>query len=298
VPGDAGVGRHRIEGHWTVPCRGMHLFAMGVSMGDVLNSSGWCGWDADGAMNRGSDATRATPGNRLAKVIGTCLTSLVLFHGLASAQSSDQVGLWRGEVQLDSVGAPGSASVAAAAGLFRMSILIHVDDAGNASLLKQAVLVPTADGDRLLADPAAKLRLLQGLEPGALEKARLLQTAAYDFSGPTLPLSGQFAPGTVLEGQIDMPAGVATNPFAHRFHPDHDNLDDATGAILHGAAVEVYAVSRDIRIDIAPQDPDLPGPLSRIIATYGETVNGLAAAPIHSTGRLILIKVNSVSEVE
>ena len=58
---------------------------------------------------------------------------------------------------------------------------------------------------------------------------RRLSTVGYDFpTDPTnnfLNLAGFFTFGQKLSGTLMLPFDHPTNPYRHKFHPDHDNLN-------------------------------------------------------------------------
>ena len=64
-------------------------------------------------------------------------------------------------------------------------------------------------------------------------------------------MSGSFAPGGTLSTTLVLDSEAPTNPFLHRFHPDHDNLDPRFVAY----AEEAYPVSRAMEFEIAAVDP-------------------------------------------
>ena len=66
----------------------------------------------------------------------------------------------------------------------------------------------------------------------------------FDFSSSApnnfLVLAGQFGIGHTLDGAITLTPDFATNPFKHKYHPDHDNLD----ATFQNYRAEAYEVAR------------------------------------------------------
>jgi hypothetical protein len=132
---------------------------------------------------------------------------------------------------------------------------------------------------------------------------RRISSVGFDFDGGTnncLPLAGSFATGSSLTGTIVLSPDFPTNPFRHKYHPDHDNLDahflpmtaDATGS------KEAYRVERRLELQFSAQDPagassvqSLDYGYDVIGGTYRETVIGLHKYPIVAQGQFRLNRV-------
>lgn len=230
---------------------------------------------------------------RLATAIRLWL-AICLLPAVAAAQ--DHTGLWQGIARIDRV-AEADHDPQPAAGLFRFRILLHVDAQGRAVLLKEAVILPGEEGDTILAAPARHLARLRLLPDDTLARARRIDSAAFDFPGDRLDLDGRFAPDGVIAARITLSPDMPSHPYLHRYHPDHDNRDDRTGAMLAGAdRPEVPSVLREIEITLLPSDgaamPDL------LHAGYSETVTGLGARAIRGTGRIRLTRLSASGRIE
>ena len=244
--------------------------------------------------------SKARVGRHTVAGLAACLA--LSLAGSAAAQS-DMTGLWWGQATLESVSAPGETTAVPAAGAMRLPVLIHVDGAGQAVLLKQAVILPGEDGSRIIADPVRHLAVLRSAAPEALAAAVRLESAGFAFEGDRVPVEGVFGLGGRLTAVIDIAPDSSANPFFHRFHPDHDNRD-AEGRKLADDS-EVYALSRAIRIDLADPAPgtvmagaSVSGAAQQIVAAYAETISGLAAEPVTVRGRLVLTRVDDSGELE
>ena len=67
---------------------------------------------------------------------------------------------------------------------------------------------------------------------------RRLSAIGFDFDGKgtnDMALAGTFAPGNSLTGAIQIASDYPLNPFLHKYHPDHDNLDASFNAITNAA---------------------------------------------------------------
>jgi hypothetical protein len=133
----------------------------------------------------------------------------------------------------------------------------------------------------LLTDDA----LLPGYSGAALRNGqpvgRRLSSTAFDFAGSSLAMAGGF--GEQLTTTIDLPADFPTNPFQHRYHPDHNNLDDEGRP-----TEEAYAVKRRVTLAFTPDDPSgLPSVSwgdTEIGGVYREVISGLHKHDITAKG--------------
>ena len=102
----------------------------------------------------------------------------------------------------------------------------------------------------------------------------------------------------VSESSIELGSSYPTNPFLHRYHPDHDNLDER----YENPVVEAYAVTRQITLDFSdryPPDEDLPERavtpagwgVDLLGGYYTETLTGLHKDDITVHGPFILRRV-------
>jgi len=98
---------------------------------------------------------------------------------------------------------------------------------------------------------------------------------------------------------IEVPSDLPTNPFRHKYHPDHDNLDEQRREFVP----EAYAVTRRIQLRFTQDDPERPTPSSPnppgwgysvVGGVYRETLSGLHRRDItvEGTFRLQLASMN------
>jgi hypothetical protein len=218
---------------------------------------------------------------------------------------STNVGLWVGTITITNVAqayltnnptAPGAVPRS-----FPMRLLIHVDTNGNATLLRDVTLlyVRNRNGDTnypngayspgptaLITDPAVlRQRLSFGIDSSRLT-GRRLSSAQFDF--PTSPgnyqlrLTGVFAISNQLSGRIDLAADLPTNPFLHRYHPDHGTN-------------QAYAVTREFSLAFALPDHVPPGTVGPAIGgKYSETITGLHRLPLLTSGSILLQRISDL----
>jgi len=192
--------------------------------------------------------------------------------------------LWIGTVAVNKVGEvikdPALPTPAGSEFLFRL--ILHVDTSRQARLLKEVIqlwengsskpdpqnpglLVVDRPGRYVLVTQDERIAQFSG---GALRDGeavgRRISTAAFDFAGDSLPLTGSFGAGNSLVGTITIPADFPTNPYRHRYHPDH-----GTG----------YDITRRIELEFTTSDPEGLNPpgwgYSVAGGIYRETVTGL-----------------------
>src|SRR5262249_54041740 len=118
---------------------------------------------------------------------------------------------------------------------------------------------------------------------------RRLSTASFDFTNAAvnaLPVNGGFAINGTNLFTIDLDPNLPTNPFKHRFHPDHDNLD----ARYASPREEAYPITRNIELRYRPADSagsdnaSLDYGYNVLGGVYQESITGLHRANIVAQG--------------
>jgi hypothetical protein len=203
--------------------------------------------------------------------------------------------------------APAGAATTPTASQYRLRLLVHVDTNGVSRLLKEVIqqwkdgtttndaqgfaVTATAGRNVLVTDPTLIGQFKGAIQRAGVSVGRRLSTAAFDFPGSELPLSGYFALGSVVRGTNLIGATLPTNPFLHKYHPDHDNLD----AQYTGTAQppEVYDVTRAIALEFAPADTNAPPGYgyNRMSGVYRETISGLHKTDLAVDGSFSLTRV-------
>ncbi len=232
--------------------------------------------------------------------------------------ASPYAGLWVGRARLENVNFPANLpereKPVPAGGAFEFRLIVHVNDAGEPSLVKHVTLMSKDNGsDRevvLITDDA-----LLGNYDGVIERGgetigqRVSSINFPNFREPgeyvgTLPSSGGVfedgdgATTDTLNFRVYLDYDDPLNPFKHAYHPDHDNLDpnfDAfneemidlggSGTIVRFSDTsdeESYSIVRDIAMEFSGTEPGKnPGDLnpgwlsSRIGGNYRENIYGL-----------------------
>ncbi len=196
---------------------------------------------------------------------------------------------------------------------FSQRLLLHVDTNGTVRLLKDVVQMwqeATYNfdelGRRVQQTPGRYVlltdeRLIPQYKGAALRDGemvgRRLSTADFPFpSTPAnnfLPLTGTFAINNTLSGSYTLGANDAVNPFKHKYHPDHDNLD-ATFTSFRG---EAYEFSRSFQMTFTPTNTvgvtQSDYGYTSLSGIYRETVRGLHRTDIVASGPFQLRRVIS-----
>jgi len=224
-------------------------------------------------------------------------------HLVRAAATADLSGLWVGDVEVNKVSEAqtGGTTPTKTGKGFKFRVLLHVDGSGQVRLLKEVIQmwqngtrVPsptdpgfTVVGQRgryvLLTDDAL-IPNFQGasLRDGVPVGIRL-STAAYDFPGNEMNVVGAFGPGQALSWTLQIEPNSPTNPFRHKFHPDHDNLDENFIVFRE----EAFSVHREMRLELAASAPggaSLGWGSTEINGVFKEKISGLHHNPIYVEG--------------
>lgn len=205
----------------------------------------------------------------------------------ASAETTSLAGLWIGEASVDSVDqvVGNTSTLKPAAEAFPLRFLVHMNASGQTTLLQQAYIGENAGGVRIVATKQS------ALDPGKL-------ATATRFSSSNLPLDLRIPNGGALglsgtaNFTVPLPAGAATNPFLHIYHPDH-------------GPAQSYAITRAVTLQFASSLPGLTDPTfgsTLLGGTYSETISGLRAVSAPATGlrvsgTFVLRRVSTISNL-
>jgi hypothetical protein len=252
------------------------------------------------ASVRPANASRHTDVVSVGDSEGT--TFFVGVRGLATSQ--DFTGLWLGTATItnvpavpDSGGASGPGTVLTP---FPLRLLLHVDSHAQVSLLRDVTLIYTSSTNatetnapavvtrpaRLITDPAILAQLSSSdLREGRIT-GRRLTAPHFDFALAQgqfqLPLTGVFGLSNQVSGELSVPSNLPTNPFLHRYHPDHGTN-------------RAYAITRHINLSFALAGGVPPGEGDQAMGgSYSETIVGLHKQPLNSSGSLLLRRVSDV----
>lgn len=230
-------------------------------------------------------------------------------------------GLWVGNAiltKVSEVGRPNDLTTTDASSEFSFRVIVHVDELGNASLLQKVYLMreeQTVDNSvppRVIRPERYLLitrdELLNGLSGVAIRDGkfvgRRITSPAFsevDLDGDgkfdPVPMVGNVATGSTLTATLTVDYQDPLNPFVHRYHPDHDNLDERFETTL-SEGKESYTFSRSVTLSFEEQDPDalgLPEWGDTLIGgTYTEDIVGVHKRTIRVEGTFRLSRVSGI----
>lgn len=181
----------------------------------------------------------------------------------------------------------GSPSAATTTG-FPVPLLVHRSAAGETYLLQQAFM--GSNGSTLSLATAENL-----FPAGSVPTSRV---SVASFPNNTVILgTGSVGTSGTLSFPVLLGYNADANPFVHRFHPDHDNLD-ARFTTLQPAGRESLTVNRTVTLTFLSSLPgvtDAAWGVTMLGGTYVETVTGLRAVPLTVKGVFVLNRVSDVA---
>lgn len=223
------------------------------------------------------------------------------FLGAAGALASDgflqtpnpaTAGLWIGDATLRFVSYPTGGTVDGVASTVTLRIILHVDSSGQVRLLKDVVVGQrsAAPFDLVLVTKPALLNSLPISTDAntASIRGQRFSTVAYDFkdndADPTdnaLILTGGLGQNYQISGTLLLDAQNPTNPFRHKFHPDHANNGP-----------KAYAITRQIQFQFSTPSVNVNG-MDQFTGSYQEQITGLHNAPLTVQGTIVLNHVTT-----
>ena len=223
-------------------------------------------------------------------------------------------GLWAGTVQVKGVSEAQSGDVAPqpVGKPFAFRVLIHIDATGTARLVKSVVqmwqegtyapdpenpeyLEVDVPGNYVLLTDETLVPNYSGVSIRSGQQAGIrYSTIAYDFLGDELEMSGDFEVGSSLNVSLLVDSEMPTNPFYHKYHPDHDNLD----AQFLNFKQEAFQVTREMQFQFSPNNPSYPAVqdppgwgYQQMGGVFRESISGLHKNTIFIEGEFRLQRV-------
>lgn len=188
-----------------------------------------------------------------------------------------------------------------------LSLRLLLHQGSSAKLLKEVIrLYDVAQGaDVLLANPSQLASYQSAATREGQVAGRRLSAVGYDFPGSALACTGSV--GSTVTCSLTLAQDYPTNPFLHRYHPDHDNLDARYENAYEAddPQAEVFEIGRTITVSFSPRYPANPSLTERVAppgwgyselgGTYAETITGLHRDPITVEGWFTLTRVSTAS---
>lgn len=174
---------------------------------------------------------------------------------------------------------------------FNVPLLLHRDSTGITRLVQQVFVASQTSG--VVLATAEKL-LPAGVKPsGRMSVASLPVGTIRTASSGSIGRSGS----SVFEVLLDYDS--ESNPFVHRFHPDHDNLDARFETKLP-AGRESLTVKRTVTLEFLPSVAGVTDPSwgsTMLGGTYTEVVEGLRPVPITISGSFVINRVTDAASL-
>lgn len=230
-------------------------------------------------------------------------------------EAKTHAGLWSGTITINAVSEARSLTSdepKPVAREFNLRLLLHVDTNGVTRLLREVIqmvqegsytndpvtgLRARATPDRaVLVTDFSKIGQFKGVAlRDGVSQGRRLSSVGFDFAaGNTnnfVLLTGFFAVGQKVSGALNIPPAHPTNPFLHRYHPDHDNL----AADFKQFKQEAYPITRTVEFEFSPPPKDSKSVAygyNEISGVYRETLGGLHRRPIKVSGTFQLNRLS------
>jgi hypothetical protein len=190
---------------------------------------------------------------------------------------------------------------------FDLPILLHADTNGVLRLLQQVTLMSTPPalgssnpgGEPVLLTDSSTFSRYRGVSMRGRDLVgRRFSTPFFPMVRTNgIPFDGTLALGATVSATWALPADAAINPFKHRYHPDHDNLDTSFRVYRE----EAYPVRRTVRLTIPEGQGSTTNPAmgqEEIEGIYEESVDGLHRTTITARGSFQLKRILAVGALD
>ena len=234
-----------------------------------------------------------------------------------------QVGLWTGMAAINKVSCPTDIDdpnqPRPTASDFLIRLIVHIDKAGQTRLLQQAIIIEKEPEPSDLDTNEKQLVLIanHNLIPNYISSSSLhnnnfiglrISSAAFAFEN-SIPMTWQSGLLTTEEFELDY--NHPLNPFKHKYHPDHDNLDAYFEQTLCEGS-ESFSITRTIELELKSPEPDEnarqvsdysnslinPGEYNffknQLSGIYHETIKGVHKKPLYVEGTFNLQLISSI----
>ena len=233
---------------------------------------------------------------------------------IAAAVPERNAGLWIGTAQVMKVSEAQTAGTEPmpVGEVFPLRIIMHVDATGTVRLIKNVVqmwqegtMVPNAEnpaflevetpGHYVLLTDDSLIPNYSGVTTRTGQSAGIrYSTIAYDFNGNEIDMTGELTIGNTVNVSLLIASDLPTNPFYHKYHPDHDNKDEQ----FLNDVQEAFQVTREMQFTFTQHNPnypdisDSPGwGVQEMGGVFRETITGLHKNAIFMQGEFRLRRV-------
>jgi hypothetical protein len=277
-------------------------------------------------VRRAEMGTPATPGASFENTLRVSdgQGSLVTLP-VSALVAEDDAGLYVGLVSITAVSeatANDRVTPKPASSEFRFRLIVHRDDRdpSNVTLLQHVTVMqvqpqeapdPDNPGGTLIVPARYVLladdTLIPNYEGVSMLNGeivgRRISTPVFSFDAPVALVQDTGNPN-VFRSTVTVAYDDPLNPFYHRYHPDHNNLNELYQPFLDGGGndvsenVESYTFQREITLTFQDEDPAQLGDLSwgydLVGGTYQERIIGVHREDLYVSGTF---RLNRISEV-
>lgn len=192
---------------------------------------------------------------------------------------------------------------------FEMRLLLHTGLNGLSQILQNVTILKRPDtatvanqvvtaqqgGDGVLITDPALLGSFEGLNVRGRDRTGTRLSSPFYPMHQTngIPFDAGLDLGRRIQASWSLPPGSPLNPYRHKFHPDHDNLDRS----FKTYKAEAYPVRRTVVLDIPARQGSSRKPGSGqddIEGTYTEVIEGVHRIPITVQGTVTLRRLVAI----
>lgn len=220
-----------------------------------------------------------------------------------SVQPATAAGLWIGQVNVSQVVSTQQGSGSNTSRAYPLYILMHLDTAGNARLLRQAFSGRLVTTSNPLGLAVSEARVLGGAASDV--KPMRFYMPMMPEGSPTILASATpatFSSGSSVLWNITHNYRDPVNPFVHTYHPDHDNLDARFSATPLAAGQESYTIVRACTFSFTSSPPDrstVTGWGTTVLGgNYSETLTGLNRVPLSVSGTFAMRRISEIADID
>ncbi len=220
-----------------------------------------------------------------------------------SVQPATAAGLWIGQVNVSQVVSTQQGSGSNTSRAYPLYILMHLDTAGNARLLRQAFSGRLVTTSNPLGLAVSEARVLGGAASDV--KPMRFYMPMMPEGSPTILASttpATFSSGSSVLWNITHDYRDPVNPFVHTYHPDHDNLDARFSATPLAAGQESYTIVRACTFSFTSSPPDrstVTGWGTTVLGgNYSETLTGLNKVPLSVSGTFAMRRISEIADID
>lgn len=196
---------------------------------------------------------------------------------------------------------------------FEMRLILHSGADGATRILQQVTVmnrppVNSVDvdgrsritgGEAVLLTDSTRISKFNGVAlRGRDSVGRRFSTPFFPmYQTNGIPFDGTLGLGRRINARWSLPADAPLNPFRHKYHPDHDNLDPSFKVFRQ----EAFPVRRSVQLEIPERQGSGQSPgrgQDEIEGVFTETLEGLHRVPITVRGTFTLKRLLPVADLD